>query len=184
MDGARFLNEIRRGNSDAFQEMFIEFYSPLCEYGSQFISTENAEELVQNLMLYIWEERKNLTVESSLKSYLFAAVRNRSLNSIRDQKCRQRIHSRIYEKLKGNFDNPDYYMVDELATKINKAIEELPESYRETFELSRFGEMTNVQIAAELNVSVKTVEYRISQALKILRIKLKDHLVILTTLFG
>ncbi len=157
MDEALLVNEIRRGNSDAFNEMFISFYSPLCEYASQFISDENAEELVQNLMLYVWEERENLTVERSLRSYLFTSVRNRALNAIRNHKYRQNVHSALYEKLRYKFENPDFYMTDDLSAKIQESIDSLPESYRETFRLSRFGEMTNAKIASTLDVSIKTV---------------------------
>jgi RNA polymerase sigma-70 factor (ECF subfamily) len=176
MDEALLLNEIRKGDPNAFNTMFIAFYSPLCEYTSQFISNENAEELVQNLMLYVWEERGNLTVERSLRSYLFASARNRALNAIRDNKYRQKVHSVLYEKLRGKFENPDYYMADDLSAKMEEIIDGLPESYRETFRLSRFGEMTNTKIASMLGVSVKTVEYRISRSLKILRTRLKELL--------
>ena len=79
---------------------------------------------------------------------------------------------------------PVYYFVNELTENIQKAIENLPETYRETFAMSRFGEKTNVQIAEKLGISVKTVEYRISQALKILRLKLKDYLPLLINILG
>lgn len=96
----------------------------------------------------------------------------------------ERIHNQIYEKIKDQFEDPDYYFVNELTENIQKAIENLPETYRETFAMSRFGEKTNVQIAEKLGISVKTVEYRISQALKILRFKLKDYLPLLINILG
>lgn len=179
MDDFLLLHEIQTGNSNAYKEMFDKFYSPLCEYATQLISDADAEELVQDLMLHIWEAREDLVIESSLKSYLFVAVRNRSYNAIRNKQYKKKVHSVLYEKLKEQFEDPDYYMIDELANKIKNAIKELPDNYRETFEMSRFGEMTNAQIAATLSVSVKTVEYRISQSLKILRVKLKDYLPLL-----
>ena len=182
MDDFLLLEEIQKGNSDAYKEMFNKFYSPLCEFASQFISDSDAEELVQDLMLYIWESRKQLAIESSLKSYFFVSVRNRSYNAIRNQQYKKKVHSALYEKLKEQFEDPDYYMIDELATRIQNAIKELPDSYRETFELSRFGDMTNAQIAATLSVSIKTVEYRMSQSLKILRFKLKDYITFLAFL--
>jgi len=74
-------------------------------------------------------------------------------------------------------------MLEDLSVQIQKAIDELPENYRETFALSRFGEQTNVQIAAMQGISVKTVEYRITQSLKILRVKLKDYLLVAGWLF-
>ena len=176
MDDLNLLIKLYDGDADAYKQLFVRYYSPLVEYAARFISDEDAEELVQELMLYIWENREELVIETSLKSYLFTAVRFRCLNAIKKRRYHERVHGLIYEKIKDQFDDPDYYLANELAENIRKAIGELPETYRETFILSRFGERTNVQIAEELAVSVKTVEYRIKQSLNILRIKLKDYL--------
>jgi len=179
-----FLEKIQEGDKEAYHEMFVHYYSPLCEYASQFVSDPDAEELVQDVMLFIWENRKYLVVEKSLKSYLFVSVKNRCFNAIRDRRSREQIHNFLYEKLKNQIEDTDYYMVNELAINIEKAIEELPESYCETFKMSRFGDIPNAAIAKQLGISVKTVEYRITQSLKILRVKLKDYLPLLTFLFG
>ncbi|MDR1624655.1 MAG: RNA polymerase sigma-70 factor [Tannerellaceae bacterium] len=176
MDEFDLLMKLYHGDADAYKQLFVRYYSPLVEYASQFLPDEDAEELVQELMLYIWESREELIIETSLKSYLFTAVRFRCLNAIKKRLYHERIHNLIYEKIKDRFDDPDYYLANELAEYIRKAIGELPETYRETFVLSRFGERTNVEIAEKLAVSVKTVEYRIKQSLKILRIKLEDYL--------
>lgn len=175
---------IRTGNIVAFNEMFIHFYSPLCEYASQYISDTEAEELVQDIMVHLWEDREIIHVEKSLKSYLFSSVKNRCLNSIRNERTKDRIHNFLYERMKETLEEPDYYLANELAVNIDKAIEELPEKFRETFILSRFSSMTNTEIAEQLGVSVKTVEYRISQSLKILRVKLKDYLPLLLILLN
>ena len=177
------IDEIRQGSKDAYNQMFVQYYSPLCEYASQFVSDVDAEELVQEMMMYVWENRKYLAVEKSLKSYLFVSLKNRCFNAIRDRRSKERIHHLLYEKLKDQIEEPDYYMLNELALNIEKAIGELPEAYRETFKMSRFGEMSNATIAKQLGVSVKTVEYRITQSLKILRVKLKDYLPMLAFLF-
>lgn len=177
MDDSRILTLLNEGDKDAYKQLFITYYSPLTEYASQFISDTDAEELVQELMLFMWEYRTAIVIEGSLKSYLFTAVRNRCLNAIRRQQYHTRVHNSIYEKLRDEFDAPDYYLVNELSEKISKAVDELPETYRETFALSRFGEQTNKQIAEQLGISIKTVEYRISQSLKILRLKLRDYLI-------
>ena len=138
---------------------------------------------MQELMLFIWETRESILIESSLKSYLFIATKHRCLNFIKKNQYHEQVHSEIYEKLKDQFEDPDYYMLEDLSVQIQKAIDELPENYRETFALSRFGEQTNVQIAAMQGISVKTVEYRITQSLKILRVKLKDYLLVAGWLF-
>lgn len=184
MNDILLVKQLQEGNSEAYKQMFIKYYSPLCEYISQYVTDEDAEELVQDLMLFIWENRKNIIITQSLKSYLFIAVKHRCLNAIQKNLYHKKVHTLLYEKLKEQFEDPDYYFVNELTENINNAIKELPDTYRDTFTLSRFGEQTNVQIAEQLGVSVKTVEYRISQSLKILRVKLKDYLPLLSFLFG
>lgn len=183
MDDSALIEQIQQGSKRAFKQMFVKFYSPLCEYASQYVSDEDAEELIQELMIFIWENRDSLFVEVSVKSYLFTAVKHRCLNAIKKRLYHERVHGLIYDKLKDQFEDPDFYFVNELTENITKAIEELPENYRETFKLSRFGEMSNSQIAETLSVSVKTVEYRITQSLKILRVKLKDYLPFIMFLF-
>ena len=184
LDEASILEEIRQGDKRAFDRMFSYFYSPLCEYASQHVCDADAEEVVQDTMLYLWENREFVVIEKSLKSFLFVSIKNRCLNAIRNRRARERIHSYLYDKLKDQFEEPDYYLINELATNIEKAVDELPEKYRETFKMSRFGEMSNAAIAEKLEVSVKTVEYRITQSLKILRVKLKDYLPLLVFLLG
>ena len=146
MEESVLLDELRRGSEIAYKQLFIKYYSPLCEYASQYISDDDAEELVQELMLFIWETRESILIESSLKSYLFIATKHRCLNFIKKNQYHEQVHSEIYEKLKDQFEDPDYYMLEDLSVQIQKAIDELPENYRETFALSRFGEQTNVQI--------------------------------------
>ncbi len=168
---------VQAGDNSAFRKLFIKYYSALCEYASLYVGENESEDLVQRLMIYLWEERENICVENSLKAYLFRAVKNRCLNLIRDRKTRSKVHSIIHEELIGNFEDPGYYgIISELSEKIKDAISNLPENYRETFELSRFGDTTNKKLAEMLSVSEKTIEYRISQSLKILRIELRDYL--------
>ncbi len=182
MNDRELFNKLQQDDENAYKDLFIKYYAPLREYASRYVLDNEAEEVVQDLMLYVWESRKHIFVEHAVSTYLFSSVKNRCLNAIKKNLYHERIHNIIYDKLKEQFENPDYYMIDELSQNIKKAIEELPESYRETFKLSRFSDLTNMQIAEQMNVSVKTVEYRITQALKILRIKLKDYLYLLSFL--
>lgn len=183
MEDATLIDLLQQGDREAFKQLFVRFYAPLCEYASHYVSDRDAEELVQEFMVFIWENRDMLGIGISLKSYLFMAVKNRCLNAIKTQLYHERVHDWMYEKLKDEFENPDTYFVNELTEKIKKAVDDLPENYRETFMLSRFGELSNLQIATRLGVSVKTVEYRITRSLRILRVKLKDYLPLLAFLF-
>ena len=91
------------------------------------------------------------------------------------------VHERLYAKFQEQFENPDFY-IGELMALASKAIRELPDEYRKAFEMNRFEEMTYNEIAERTGVSPKTIAYRISQALKILRTKLKDYIPLLVWL--
>lgn len=87
--------------------------------------------------------------------------------------------SLTYNHANTPYDDPNFYIEEELIHKIEKSIMDLPENYRQAFEMNRFQDMTYKEIASHLNISSKTVDYRIQQALKILRIKLKDYMPLL-----
>ena len=127
------------------------------------------------------ENRKSLVADMSLKSLLFTIVRNKCLNTISHIQVKQQVHERLYAKFQEQFENPDFY-IGELMALASKAIRELPDEYRKAFEMNRFEEMTYNEIAERTGVSPKTIAYRISQALKILRTELKDYIPLLVWL--
>ena len=175
---------IQKGDKAAFNTLFLKYYPMLCAYGKQFVELEDAEEVVQDIMLWLWENREMQVFDTSLQQYLFRAVRNRCLTLINKNMLKQRISNVLHEEMQEVFGDPDFYVVEELTQRIEEAISRLPESYRVAFEMNRFQNKTYQEIASELGVSAKTVDYRIQQALKILRVELKDYLplVILVTI--
>lgn len=170
---------MKEGDRDAFDSLFIRYYPILNAYAQQFVLNEDAEEIVQDIMLWLWESKERQVIETSLGQYLFKAVKNRCLTLINRNLIRQKINNILHQEMQHIFDDPDFYIVEELSKKIENAIQALPESYRFAFEQNRFNNKTYQEIAAELGVSVKTIDYRIQQALKILRVELKDFLPIL-----
>ncbi len=176
LDDTILLAALRNGDEKAFNTIFMRYYPAMCVYARQFLGEEDAKEIAQNLMVWLWESHSMLVIESNLRSYLFSAVRNSCLSELQKQEIRRKVHSKIHQNLQPAFDNPDFYIVDELAAKIEDAVAALPESYREAFVKNRFEQKTYNEIAQELNVSAKTIDYRISQALKLLRKELKDFL--------
>lgn len=115
------------------------------------------------------------------ESLLFTIVRNKCLNTISHMQVKQQVHEKLYAKFQEQFENPDFY-IGELMALASKAIWELPDEYRKAFEMNRFEEMTYNEIAERTGVSPKTIAYRISQALKILRTELKDYIPLLVWL--
>lgn len=171
------LGRIVNGDMEAYEAIFTRYYSTLCAYTRLFVrGGETGENIVQDLMLWIWENRQTLHVTDSLSKYLFCAVRNRCLNHINHEMIERRVLTDIHDRMHEEFESPDFYVVEELQQRIRASVEELPRTYREAFEMNRFQRKTYEEIAARLGVSVKTIDYRIQQSLKILRVKLKDYL--------
>jgi RNA polymerase sigma-70 factor (family 1) len=174
---------IQKGVEKAFDTFFLRHYPALCSYANQFVEREDAEEIAQEIMIWFWENRTMPVWETSLISYLFKAVKNRCITLINRNDLKQRILQTLYEGDNHLFDDPDFYVVEELSQKIQSALEALPSNYREAFEMNRFQKLTYKEIASQLNVSSKTVDYRIQQALKQLRIDLKDYLPLILFLY-
>lgn len=181
-DNDFLLSAVQRGDQKAFDTLFRRYYPMLCAYGHRFVELEDAEEIVEDSLLWIWENRETLVIESSLNSYLFKMVYRRALNKLAHIDATQRADTRFYEEMQEMLQDTDYYQVEELTRRIEEAVAALPESYREAFVMHRFRDMSYKEIAETLGVSPKTIDYRIQQALKQLRTDLKDYLPLLLPL--
>lgn len=176
------LDAIRKGECAAFDRLFHRYYQMLCTYSSRFVNSEDAEEIVQDALLWIWENRKILVINVSLSSFLFTMVYRRSLNRIEQNHATRRASARLHEDMLEALYETDFYQIRELKDKIDEAIATLPDTYRQTFIMHRFQYMNYKKIAEALGVSHQTVAYRIQQALKLLRVELKDFLSLLLLL--
>ncbi len=174
---------LKSGDADCFEKVFKYYFKPLCAFASQYVSGEVAEGVVQETMLWLWENKETIIEEMSLKSLLFTIVKNKCLNKVKSLQVRTRVHSDIIEKYKEQFESPDFYLENELYEIYSKALNKLPKTYREAFEMSREQQLTHKEIAEILNVSPQTVNYRLGKALEILRAELKDYLPLLLLLF-
>lgn len=170
------LTSIKKSDKKAFNKLFSQFYPILCAYCHKFVTMEDSEEIVQDTLLWLWENRKEIIVEKSLSSYLFRSVYNRALNKIANQDSRNKANTLYFEYMQETLQNKSYYQTDDLKDKVREAIARLPESYRQAFIMHRFEDMTYKEIAQQLGISTKTVDYRIQQALKLLREDLQTTL--------
>lgn len=164
-------------DKDAFEKLFREFFPPLLSFARKILVDEDdAREVVHQVFINLWEKRDKIDLSTSLKSYLFTSVHNRSLNVIRDRK---KFSLEEVPEMAGEWDVSTQIESMELEEKINEAIASLPEKCRQIFELNRFDGLKYSEIAIQLNISVKTVENQMSKALKILREKLLKYLTLL-----
>ncbi len=183
---SRIEKILKGGDINAFSEVYSEFYASLYAWSRKYISDpDEAEDIVQNVFIGLWEKRESLSIHSSFKSYLYRMVSNSCLNVLkhkevknefaRDFKIRmiEEDNRRIQEEVISEEMNNEGIIND-----LKLAIDELPDSCQRIFKMSRFSAMKNKEIANDLNISVRTVETQIYRALKLLRKKLvKEKLV-------
>ncbi len=173
------LNSIQKGDALAFELLFNKYYAPLCLFAVKYThDLDSAREVVQNLFVYLWENRTTVHVDFSLKAYLTTSVRR---NCIRFVQQRHPVLSiDIIPEDEYATDNlSDSLELDELYRQLLAAIEQLPLQCKKIFKLSRFEEMKYSEIAVQLDISVKTVEAQMGKALKLLRKKFGNHVLVL-----
>lgn len=173
----QIVSALNEGHESVFDAVYRHYFKKLCAFCSQYIpDLEETEEIVQETMVWLWENRLTLKAELTLKSLLFTIVKNKALNRISHYEIKQKVHEEIHQKYESTFENPDFYDQDELFRMYRQTLEKMPKDIRETFLMNRDRSLTHKEIAAILNVSPQTVNYRIGQALKMLRQALKDYL--------
>lgn len=160
-----------------FERLFREYFPPLMAFAGKILRDEDdARDVVHQVFINLWEKREEMDMSTSLKSYLFTSVHNRSLNVIRDRK---KFADGDMPELAGEWDVSAHIESMELEEKIRESINSLPEKCREIFELNRFSGLKYAEIANQLGISVKTVENQMTKALKILREQLGKYLTLL-----
>jgi len=169
---------IQNGDNQAFEHLVRWLYKPMLHFIYSMVKEkEHAEELTQDVFANFWAKREQIFVTGSLKSYLYRAARNHTLNFLKRQKFEQNYQRQVArEMVVHKEETEDAFYFTTLQVKIDEAIESLPDSSREIFKMSRYAEMTYKEIAETLDIPVRTVHYQIGLALKELREKLKGHI--------
>ncbi|NQX37619.1 RNA polymerase sigma-70 factor, Bacteroides expansion family 1 [Pedobacter steynii] len=162
------------GDSDAFIEIYNRFQALMYVYACKItMDKEEAEDIVQEVFIYLWDKRTTVILRSSLSSYLYSAVRYKFFNLLDHQKVRKDYRLSFQNFLdQGEYITDNYIREKEFSQLIEKEIAALPDKMREIFELSRKQNLSRKEISEKLNVSEKTVKNQINNALKILRGKL------------
>ena len=164
------LARIRQGDEQAFDTLFRRFYAPLVGLGESLLKTRAvAEEIVQDVMLEVWRRRESIRLEESWRAYLFRATRNRALNELRHFGVEKRGEPWARGAESADATALSGLVNAELDAAVAEAVNALPEPVREVFSLSRANGLKYSEIAQVLGISVKTVEARMSRALKELR---------------
>jgi len=165
-----------------FEIIFKEYFKPLVYFAYKFLKdVELSKEIVHDVFVNIWEKIDKINSEKSIKSYLYTSVNNRCLNYIRDNK--KFVSDEILTQNYDTNSNSDKLIELEIQKIITYTLENLPQKTKIIFELSRNENLKYKEIAEKLNISQKTVEAHMSQALKEFHKNLKDYITILYLIF-
>jgi RNA polymerase sigma-70 factor (ECF subfamily) len=164
------IEAIRQGDASIFQVIFNEYYPVLTVFAQKYLhDLDLAKEVVQDMFVQLYEKRESLTIQISLKSYLYQSVRNGCLNRIKQEKTHERHHEEIKKTAREQADLTDQMETSELEQNIYRIISNLPPKCKEIFLLSRQDDLSNREISEKFNISIRTVENQITTALKTLR---------------
>ena len=158
MDDERLVERLKEGDHKAFELLFRKYYKAICAYASRFVDSTEVEDIADDCMVWIWEKRASLDIR----------IRNR----VADRAAAYMEDYRVRHELSES----DFVTERELRERVKKAIDALPETYREAFIQHRFEGKSYKEIAKGIGKSSKTVDYRIQQALKQLYKDLSDYL--------
>ena len=159
-----------------FTVLFEQYREPFTRFANSFVRDRAVSE---NLFVDALPE------DTNVPAYLLTSVRNKALNHLRHQRIRERSSDELMRRARSELDFRISSLEDfttqslfssEIHEIVRQTLAEMPAQTRRIFEMSRFENRRNAEIAAELNLSIKTVEFHIGKVLKVLRVRLKDYL--------
>ena len=177
------IQRIREGEEHAFEIAFLKYHTPLCRYVWKYVQSEElSKEIIQEVFVKVWENRKDLKPSGHLRGFLFEVARNKALDYIKHQKivrrylseAKQREREKAYCDLKRK--ERDY---SDLQEAIRESVNNLPRMGRLVFELNRNEGLTYKEIAEHLDISVRTVETHMRRSLKKLKNSLSKYVSVL-----
>lgn len=167
------IRALSKGDREAFYLLYENFFVALCIFARQFsLGKEDSEDVVQDVFCKLYDERHFFDNISSLKSYLYASVRNGCLNYIRDEGRRKKRESYFYEEQDCERTFFNEIVENEVYRELRTLLDELPSQCKNIFEQVLQG-ATSEEIAQVLHLSVETVKTQRKKAKRILRERYK-----------
>ncbi len=186
-DEKYLFSQLKSGDEKAFEYFFKTYFESLYQYAFQ-ISREQvqAEEIVEDTFVMLWEKREQIDLHGTPKSYLFRMVYNQCLNYFKHKKVGDKykeffLHHQPVSDFSGSFTGyPLETLINqEFQELLERSIQKLPDQCRRVFTMSRLEGRKNKEIADRLGISVNTVKTQLLRGLKAVRIDLKDLIVLL-----
>lgn len=167
---------LNAGDTYAFQAVYNKYWNELFKVSKKRLQSDDAAaEVVQDIFVDLWERRENLKIEN-LDRYLFTAVKYKVIDQIRSKLNRKESSDPIAEDMLSYFDDQadNNLAFEDLSSAVEKILIHLPSKTRDIFRMSRLENHSVREISSLLNIPERTVEYHITQSLRLLRAHLKD----------
>ncbi|MFN8255031.1 MAG: RNA polymerase sigma-70 factor [Bacteroidales bacterium] len=186
-----YLQLLLDGKEEALKIIFDQYYEGLCLYAESIIRNHQvAEEIVEDIFIYLWENNTKSTIQTSVKSYLYRSVHNNCLKYLNKQKTRKNLIEVMHYTLDDiSLLHPlsDDYPISEMITKeleekAGNILETLPDQCREIYKLNRFENLSYPEIATKLGITTGTVKTQMSRAFQRFRENLNEYLPIMIML--
>ncbi len=179
------LGRVRQEDDmQAYRVIFDRHYTALTTFATKLVADiDIATDVVQNVFVNLYEKRRE-TLVTNVRSFLYSAVRNGCLNVIKHEKIKRQYENQVDASVFDYSSDAADKLIEqsEAEARVAGALAQLPEACRRVFLMSRFDGLSNQQIADALDISKRTVETQITNALKILRRLLLSFVAIVSTL--
>ncbi len=171
-----YAEQIRTGDESAFRALFESYSESLLDFAFGFIrDVQVCEDIIQEVFVRIWQNRRNLNPNLSLKAYLYKSVKNQALKYLRHEKVEQGAEDYL-QSLYYPPDTPEAELSHaELTVKLDRTIRQLPERCRTILLMSKYDGLTYREIAEVLDISINTVKTQMGRAFTAIRRALVDH---------
>ncbi len=173
----KIIKHLKRGDTKAYTFLVELYYDKLCDYATN-LARDNfkSEDIVQNVIVRMWQQREHLNPNVSIKNYLYRSVYNEFIDQYRKDMAISALEKKYIESIDLLSETEDESENKRLISLIEQEIDLLPNRCKETFLLSKKEGLTYNEIAEYQNVSVNTVEKQMVKALSILRVKIKEKM--------
>ena len=163
------LTRLKASDHAAFSEIFMMYHKQVYLFCCKSLHKENAEEIVQNVFMIVWENRFQIDLQCSFSSYLFSIAKHQIYNTIRNRITQTTLMEKYLQQLDSEETEMEYDDSALMKTKIKQIIEQFPDRQREIFKMSRVFHLTYREIADKLGISENTVDTSIRRSLAVLR---------------
>ncbi len=183
--GQIFPDELRAGSKAAFRELFEMYGAQIFNFSLSYLKNESdAEDLLQDVFLKVWEKRKTLDSSQNIKAYIFKIAVNTIYDFIRRKNIENAYTDYVRLNYKADANDPWHALIfNEMLERLNKLVDQMPGQCRRVFHLSKKKGLTNDEIAQKLNISKRTVENHLYRALALLKKHFKQELIFALLLF-